>query len=156
MSSSSPRPPGSRPPGHERPVPPAGSSLPGGKQGRAVASINRATPLPMFLAIASVAIGLGALSFAVDQGQSSSVLSWGIFGYILAGFAPPLLLGWDSASQRRGMKDPNFSSRRGYGTALRAIVLVGIVAAVFHLITIADVLALRISEWLYVMGLMTP
>lgn len=156
MSAPLPRRPGSRPPGQGGPVPPVGALSRGGKTGSATASRNRATPLPMLLAGASVAIGLGGLFFAVDQGQSSSALSWGIFGYLLAGFAPPLLLGWDSASQRRGIKDPNFSARKGYGTALRAIVLVGIVAAVFHLITIADVLALRISEWLYVLGLMTP
>jgi len=53
------------------------------------------------------------------------------------------------------MKNPNFSARRGYGTTLRVTVFVGIAAAVFHLITIADVLALRISEWLYLTGLMT-
>ncbi|GEM_PF-3092904 len=109
----------------------------------------------MYLGIASVAVGLAALSFTLGQGQSPLALAWGLLGYFLAGFAPPLFLGWDSASQRGGMKNPNFSARRGYGTTLRVTVFVGIAAAVFHLITIADVLALRISEWLYLTGLMT-
>jgi hypothetical protein len=109
----------------------------------------------MILAIGSVLLGILALLFIAGQAQTPQALAWGLTGYLLAGFAPPLLLGWDSASQRRGLKNPNFSARRGYSSALRLIVLIGILAAVFHLITIADVLALRLSEWLYVTGLMT-
>lgn len=156
MSSPPTRPPRSSPPGRDSVNSSVAPSSGAKEKVRADSSRNRATPLPMSLAIGSVAVGFFALSFTVGQGQSPMTLAWGLLGYLLAGFAPPLLLGWDSASQRRGMKNPNFSARRGYSTALRAIVLVGILAAIFHLITIADVLALRISEWLYLMGWMTP
>jgi len=155
MSASVPRPPGFR----------SGQSVhtgqkPGGtSNGRMSKTVgsdrNRATPLPMILAFASVALGIIALFVIAGQGESSQALGWGLTGYFLAGFAPPLFLGWDSASQRRGFKNPNFSARKGFSSALRMIVLVGILAAVFHLITIADVLALRLSEWLYTTGLMT-
>jgi hypothetical protein len=109
----------------------------------------------MAMAAWSVALGVFVLVLMV-QTPSAQTLGWGLTGYVLAGFVPPLLLGWDSASQRRGLKNPNFSAKRGYQTALRVIVLVGILAAIFHLLTIADGLALRLSEWLFTTGVMTP
>ncbi len=155
MSAALPRPPGAGTPASSEPRPQTatGSAGRAGKSG--ISSRTRATPLPMILAIGSVLLGILALLFIAGQAQTPQALAWGLTGYLLAGFAPPLLLGWDSASQRRGLKNPNFSARRGYSSALRLIVLIGILAAVFHLITIADVLALRLSEWLYVTGLMT-
>jgi len=41
----------------------------------------------MYLGIASVAVGLAALSFTLGQGQSPLALAWGLLGYFLAGFA---------------------------------------------------------------------
>jgi len=155
MAASAPRPPAPRDFGGSTPRPESTSPSTAKARKNRSSERSKASPLPMAMAAWSVALGVFVLVLMV-QTPSAQTLGWGLTGYVLAGFVPPLLLGWDSASQRRGLKNPNFSAKRGYQTALRVIVLVGILAAIFHLLTIADGLALRLSEWLFTMGVMTP
>jgi len=155
MAASAPRPPAPRGFGGSTPRPESTSPTTSKARKNGSSERSKASPLPMAMAAWSVALGVFVLVLMV-QTPSAQTLGWGLTGYVLAGFVPPLLLGWDSASQRRGLKNPNFSAKRGYQTALRVIVLVGILAAIFHLLTIADGLALRLSEWLFTTGVMTP
>ena len=74
----------------------------------------------------------------------------GLAGYFLAGFATPLLWGWDAASQRRGYMNPNFSGKRGYSSALRVLALLGIAVSIVHLFFVSTIVAEKISEWLFI------
>lgn len=113
-----------------------------------------ASPLPLIVAIASVV--LGALDLLLlDESSGVGTAYTGLFGYLLSGFVPPLMLGWDATAQRRGVKNPNFRPRRAFSVGLRIVVLVGFVIAIIHLLAVADVLALRMSEWLFVQGWVT-
>ena len=122
---------------------------------RASRESDRASVLPFVLAIASLLVGLVA-ALVITATATSSLMAWGIVGYVAAGFLPPLFLGWDSTAQRKGLKNPNFLLRRDYSRLLRFIVFAGLAVAIFHIWTVADVLAVAVSEVLYVWGVLTP
>lgn len=115
---------------------------------------SSASPLPLILGVLSVL--LGALSLLFLQGGLWTTVLVGIEGYLLSGFVPVIMLGWDVSAQRRGSKDPNFRPRRKFSLGLRIVVIVGFVVAIVHLLGVADSLALVLSEWLYVMGWVSP
>jgi hypothetical protein len=107
----------------------------------------------MLLGIVTVLSGMALLAVVTTSPAGSSVMSLGMLGYFLSGFATPLLWGWDAAAQRRGQVNPNFSAKRQYSRALRILTLVGIVVAIVHLLFVSTVIAEKLSEWLFIAGL---
>lgn len=105
------------------------------------------------LGIVSVGFGLILLAIAVGEDNGGTLVLEGVIGYLMAGFATPLLWGWDAAAQRRGRINPNFASRRNYSSILRVLALAGILVSVVHLLLISVPIAERISEWLYISGI---
>jgi len=93
------------------------------------------------------------LGFVPGATSGNMILALGLLGYFLAGFATPLLWGWDAALQRRGQINPNFSSKRQFSLILRVLALAGIAVSILHLLFVSTVIAERISEWLFVAGL---
>jgi len=148
---------GDRAPGHRSPsvVPAMRPSRRSGGGGQLYRERERASVLPLVVGLISLALGLVA-AVVITSTAPSSVMAWGIVGYVAAGFLPPLFLGWDSTAQRRGLKNPNFRPRRDYSRFLRFIVFVGIAVAIFHIWTVADVLAVAVSELLYVWEVLSP
>jgi len=90
-------------------------------------------------------------AYAVAGG--SGTIGIGLVGYLLSGFATPLLWGWDAAAQRRGYINPNFQGKRGYSSTLRVLALFGILVSVAHLLIVSTVVAEKFSEWLFINGL---
>jgi len=116
---------------------------------------DKASVIPVVLALLSVFAGLFLMGGVL--GSTGMYALWlGLGGYLTAGFMPPLFLGLDAISQRRGMKNPNYRVRREFGQILRVIVFVGIAVAIVHLWVVADVLAVIVSELLFVWGVLTP
>jgi hypothetical protein len=109
--------------------------------------------LPLLLGIGTVLAGALLLIPTTGAAGGSGVLGVGLAGYFLAGFATPLLWGWDAAAQRRGYINPNFSGRRGYSSILRILALLGIAISIVHLLFVSTIVAEKISEWLFVNGL---
>ena len=143
------------------PSPRSSSGVPAGSYPRPVKpntsnprASDRASVLPLLLSSASLSVGLGAAGVILTS-TPTSLLAWGLVGYLTAGFLPPLFLGWDSISQRQGLKNPNFRPRRDYSRLLRFAVFAGIAVAIFHIWTVADVLAVAVSELLYVWGVLS-
>jgi len=141
-------------PGSPKSPPASGGGLPGVHTGpvfkgqeeaaqfsqRAAGGRSKASPLPLVLSIAGICAG-AALIFFRDQSY------WvGIAGYLLAGFTVIVMVGWDSLSQRAGMKDPNYETRPGWTRALRILVFVGFIVAAVHLTSVALSLAEMLSE----------
>ena len=93
------------------------------------------------------------LGFVPGTSGGNAVLALGLLGYFLAGFATPLLWGWDAAAQRRGQINPNFSSKRQFSVVLRVLALAGIAVSIMHLLFVSTGIAEQISEWLFVAGL---
>ena len=90
---------------------------------------------------------------ATAPAAGSGAIGIGLVGYFLSGFATPLLWGWDAAAQRRGYINPNFQGRRGYSSTLRILALLGIIVSVAHLFIVSTAVAEKISEWLFINGL---
>jgi hypothetical protein len=111
-----------------------------------------ASILPLLLGIGGVFAGMALLIPANASAGGSSIVSIGLIGYFLAGFATPLFWGWDAAAQRRGYINPNFQGKRGYSSILRVLALVGIAISVVHLFIVSTVAAEKISEWLFING----
>lgn len=107
----------------------------------------------MLLGIGTVVAGTILLLPANAAGGGSGAVTIGLIGYLLAGFATPLLWGWDAAAQRRGQINPNFQGKRGYSTILRVLALLGIAVSILHLLILSNVVAEKISEWLFINGL---
>lgn len=113
----------------------------------------KASIVPMLLGIGTVVGGTILLLPANAAGGGSGAVNIGLIGYLLAGFATPLLWGWDAAAQRRGQINPNFQGKRGYSTILRVLALLGIAVSILHLLILSNVVAEKISEWLFINGL---
>ena len=151
MKSSAARAPGPR---GSSGVPPGRSPRPANRNRLTPRGSEQASVLPLILSSASLSVGLGAAGVIVTS-TPTSLLAWGLVGYLTAGFLPPLFLGWDSIAQRQGLKNPNFRLRRDYSRLLRFAVFAGIAVAIFHIWTVADVLAVAVSELLYVWGVLS-
>lgn len=113
---------------------------------------DKASPLPLLLGIGTVVAGTVLLLPANGAAGGTGTVGIGLIGYFLAGFATPLLWGWDAAAQRRGNINPNFQGKRGYSSALRGLALAGIAISVVHLVIVSNVVAEKISEWLFING----
>jgi len=113
----------------------------------------KASFVPLLLGIATITAGIVLLVVVTSTPAGASIVSIGLLGYFLSGFATPLLWGWDAAAQRRGQVNPNFSAKRQYSRALRLLTLIGIVVAIVHLLFVSTVIAEKLSEWLFVAGL---
>lgn len=120
------------------PSPTTASITPGQPFVRA-SSLEKASALPLVVAAASVALGLGTRLIPPDLWTE-------ILGYVLAGFIPIMCLGWDSVSQRRGLANPNFIPKRAYTLVIRILAGVGIIIAVINLTELAIFLAEKWSE----------
>lgn len=103
---------------------------------------SKASPLPLILSI--VGISVGAILLFPFFRDASYVI--GIAGYLLAGFTVIVMVGWDSVSQRAGMKDPNYDARPRWTRILRILVFVGFIVAAVHLISVAITIAELLSE----------
>ena len=135
------------------PRPSQASARPGtGRGGSAQGGQLRASILPLLLGIGTVFAGAVLLIPANAAAGGSGAISIGLIGYFLAGFATPLLWGWDAAAQRRGYINPNFQGKRGYSSTLRVLALTGIAISVVHLLIVSTVVAEKISEWLFING----
>jgi hypothetical protein len=115
--------------------------------------VLKASILPLLLGIGTVLAGAILLFPANAPAAGSGAMGIGLLGYFLSGFATPLLWGWDAAAQRRGYINPNFQGRRGYSSALRVLALLGILVSIAHLLIVSTVVAEKISEWLFINGL---
>lgn len=146
------------PPSHASRVPPlragqtAASGVNTGKQSASSGAL-KASILPLLLGIGTVLAGAILLFPANAPAAGSVAIGIGLLGYLLSGFATPLLWGWDAAAQRRGYINPNFQGKRGYSSTLRILALVGILVSVAHLFIVSTFIAEKISEWLFINGL---
>jgi hypothetical protein len=111
-----------------------GTSTPSGPRNYATASV-----VPVL--VAGVALVAGSLCLVL--GDSIGI---GLAGYFTAGFATIICLGWDSVSQRKGLTNPNFTSKPHYRTFLRLIVGAGIVVAIVNLVRVALPIAEALSN----------
>ena len=101
----------------------------------------KATKIPFFTSVALVSVG-SALIFILD----GSNLVLGFLAYLLSSLGPSACLGWDSVSQRRGMKSPNFSPNRGLTKGLQFLAVTGVLIATIHIFEISELLAEILTE----------
>lgn len=125
---------------------------PGKSKDQTVKSL-KASIAPLAAGIATVSLGIALLGVVTASLAGSNVVTLGLLGYFLSGFATPLLWGWDAAAQRRGQVNPNFSAKRQYSFVLRILALTGVVVAIVHLFFVSTVIAERLSEWMFLAGL---
>jgi hypothetical protein len=78
---------------------------------------------------------LASIAIQVFQFQLANNI-WYYVGYILTPLLATMGLAWDTLAQRRGQKSPWFESKPVYSKVLRALVAVGFVVAVFHIVAI--------------------
>lgn len=125
----------------------------GGQKRNGPGGALKASIFPLLLGTGTLVAGAILLIPANATGIGSGAIGVGLIGYFLAGFATPLLWGWDAAAQRRGYINPNFQGKRGYSTVLRVLALLGIAVSIVHLLILSNVVAEKISEWLFINGL---
>lgn len=104
-------------------------------------AVQRATKIPLFVSVALVLSGT-ALIFILDGNNLASSFS----AYLLASLGPASCLGWDSVSQRRGMKSANFSPNRGLTKSLQFLAVAGVLVATIHIFKISELLAEILTE----------
>ena len=87
---------------------------------------------------ASVIPVLGELRLPAAQ-PSTWPLSLG--GYVLTPITVIIALGWDRASQRRGLRDRNFVLKPQYSDGLRWLTVAAFVISLWHILNLAVALA---------------
>jgi hypothetical protein len=97
--------------------------------------------LPTVASLSILAIAAGALFLL---GPNDILL--GGLTYLLSSMGTSLCLAWDSVSQRRGLKSPNFTPNRGQSKLLQFLAVSGIAIAVIHIIRISETIAEYLSE----------
>ena len=102
---------------------------------------SKASPLPLATSI-TILLAAASLLFFIDRGDVFS----GLASYLLAAVGTALCVAWDSVSQRKGMKNPNFTPNRLQSRALQIFAILGIAIAVVHIIRISEAAAEYLSE----------
>lgn len=102
---------------------------------------SNASPIPLVTSI-TILLVAASLLFLVDRGD---VLS-GLVSYLVAAVGTALCVAWDSVSQRKGMKNPNFTPNRLQSRTLQIFAILGIAIAVVHIIRISEAAAEYLSE----------
>lgn len=102
---------------------------------------SKASPIPLATSIA-ILLASSSLLFFVGRGDVFS----GLASYLLAAVGTALCVAWDSVSQRKGMKNPNFTPNRLQSRALQIFAILGISIAVVHIIRISEAAAEYLSE----------
>jgi uncharacterized membrane protein len=102
---------------------------------------SKASLLPLAASIA-ILLAASSLLFLVDRGDVFS----GFASYLLAAVGTALCVAWDSVSQRKGMKNPNFTPNRLQSRTLQIFAILGIAIAVVHIIRISEAAAEYLSE----------
>ena len=67
-------------------------------------------------------------------------------GYLLTPMLVTVALGWDRIAQRRGARDRNFILKPQFGSWLRALVIVGFVLSLWHILNLARIVAGVLTE----------
>jgi len=100
-----------------------------------------------------VGFGLILLAIAVGEDNGGTLVLEGVIGYLMAGFATPFF-GAGTQPLNAGVGSIRiFASRRNYSSILRVLALAGILISVIHLLLISIPIAERVSEWLYISGI---
>jgi hypothetical protein len=105
------------------------------------AGSTKASKLP--LVVSFVILTVGATLLVVLPEDS---IALGLTAYFLSALGPTVCLGWDSVSQRKGMKSPGFAGNRTQTRILQLVAIGGILIATFHMFRVADDIAEIITE----------
>jgi|LauGreDrversion4_2_1035121.scaffolds.fasta_scaffold695426_2 hypothetical protein len=101
----------------------------------------KASKLPLLVSLLILAIGATLLVVLPEDS-----IALGLAAYFLSALGPTVCLGWDSVSQRKGMKSPGFSGNRTQTRVLQLVAIGGILIATFHMFRVADDIAEVLTE----------
>jgi hypothetical protein len=100
-----------------------------------------ASKLPLIFSVLIVTLGAALLIIFPDE-----TISFGLVSYFFAALGPTVCLGWDTVSQRKGMKSPGFSGNRTQTRIMQFLAIGGIAIATVHMFRIADDIAEILTE----------
>jgi hypothetical protein len=102
---------------------------------------TKPSPFPLLLSISFLLAGVLSLVFAPEEALGISLIA-----YLFAALGPAACLGWDSVSQRKGLKSPSFSANRAQTKILQILSLLGILIAVLNVFKVAEIIAEILTE----------
>jgi hypothetical protein len=97
---------------------------------------KKSSLVPLILSILFVTAG--AVLFVFREFLAAN--EWFILGYLLTPLLATMALGYDSMLNIRGQRDPWYSRRRFASAAIRAVVILGFIIGIFHI--------LELGRWL--------
>lgn len=101
----------------------------------------KASPFPLLVSV--LVLSSSAVAYLLID---SSQVILGLSAYFLTSVGTALCLAWDSLAQRRGMKNPNFTSNRTQARLLQFLALGGVVIAAAHIFKVSETAAEFLSE----------